>query len=67
MKTKEPFEEGLHLYFDRKFAEAAVLFKNVLDTNPSDKTAHLYLKQAAQFMVYGVPEGWQGVQTMTSK
>ena len=67
MKTTANFEEGLCYYFAGEFAEAAVMFKNVLKENPTDKTAKLYLERAAQFMVHGVPEGWQGIEAMESK
>jgi hypothetical protein len=67
LKTKADFEEGLHLYFEKEFAEAAVFFKKVLKINPQDKTAKLYLERSAQFMVQGVPEDWQGVEAMESK
>ena len=67
LKTKADFEEGLHLYFAKEFAEAAPRFKNVLKTNSDDKTAKLYLERSAQFMVQGVPEEWEGVEAVESK
>jgi len=67
LKTKSDFEEGLHLYYAKEFAEAAVCFKQVLKTNPDDKTADLYLKRSAQFMVQGVPDDWDGVETLEHK
>lgn len=67
LKTTVNFEKGLCYYFTREFAEAAVMFKNVLKENPTDKTAKLYLERSAQFMVHGVPEEWQGVEAMESK
>ena len=65
--TTSYFEEGLHNYFAKEFAEAAVLFTNVLKVNPSDKAAQLYLERSAQFMVYGVPDDWQGVEAIENK
>jgi two-component system sensor histidine kinase ChiS len=67
LKTKGDFEEGLHYYFAKDFAEASVCFKNVLKANVEDKTARLYLERSAQFMVRGVAEGWEGVETMENK
>ena len=61
------FEEGLELYYKKEFAEAAVCFKQVLKTNPDDKTAKLYLERSAQFMVQGVPDDWDGVETLEHK
>jgi class 3 adenylate cyclase len=67
LETKADFEEGLHHYFAKEFAEASVCFNNVLKANAEDKTARLYLERSAQFMVRGVPEDWEGVEAMESK
>lgn len=67
LKTKENFEEGLQLYLAKEFAEAAVCFKQIRKVNPDDKTADLYLKRAAHFMIQGVPEEWDGVETLEHK
>ncbi len=65
--TASGFEEGVQHYFAREFIEAAACFKKVLTLNADDKTAQLYLERSAQFMVQGVPDDWQGVETMESK
>ncbi|MFQ5753598.1 MAG: adenylate/guanylate cyclase domain-containing protein, partial [bacterium] len=67
LKTKADFEDGLHRYFAKDFTNASVCFKKVLDVNPDDKTAKLYLERSAQFMVQGVAEAWEGIETMASK
>ena len=67
MKTKMDFEQGLKHYFAKEFLEAAGCFKHVLNINPEDKTARLYLERSAQFMVHGVPDGWLGVEVLESK
>ena len=67
LKTKVDFEQGLVYYFDRKFAEASVCFKNVLEANADDKTAKLYLERSAQLMVQSVPDHWEGVEAMDHK
>ena len=67
LDTKEEFEEGLKLYHSRKFAEASVHFNRIKELNPDDMAAQLYLKRSAQFMVQGVPEDWEGVETMLEK
>jgi len=66
-ETKSPFEEGLCLYYDRKFAEASVQFNQVVRQNPGDKAARIYLERSAAYMVQGVPEDWTGVETLTTK
>ena len=67
MKTKSDFEIGLQHYFAKEFEVAAPLFKKILNINPEDKAAKLYLEHAAQFMVQGVPDDWQGVEVMENK
>ncbi len=67
MKTKVDFEEGLESYFAKEFEVSAPLFKQVLNNNPEDKAAKLYLEHSAEFMVRGVPDAWQGVEVMESK
>lgn len=67
LKTKSDFELGLDFYFKRDFADSVGLFKKVLDVNPEDKTARLYLERSAQFVVQGVPDDWQGIEAMDAK
>ncbi len=67
LKTKEDFENGLASYFVKEFARAVVSFENVLKISPKDKAAKLYLERAAQYVVKGVPEDWQGVEQVNTK
>lgn len=60
-------KEGLCLYYDRKFAEASVQFNQVIQKNPEDKAAYMYLKRSAAYMIQGVLEGWNGVETLLEK
>lgn len=64
LKTKHTFEEGLRLYHQRKFAESSVKFNKVIEMNPKDRAARLYLDRSAGHLVQGVPEDWQGVVTV---
>jgi len=66
-QTKESFEAGLRLYYDKRFSEASVQFNQVLETNPKDKAARIYLERSAHYMVQGVPEDWTGVEALTKK
>jgi two-component system sensor histidine kinase ChiS len=67
METKSDFEQGLFLYHDKQFPEASVHFNKVLQRNPKDEAARLYLQRAAHFMVHGVPDGWSGAEVMLEK
>ena len=66
-ETKSEFEAGLTLYYGRQFSEASVKFSQVLQKNPEDKAARIYLERSARYMVKGVPENWTGVETLTQK
>ena len=57
----------VQLYFAIEFADAAVRFKQILTLHPEEKTAQLCLERSAQRLGQGVPETWQGVETMESK
>jgi class 3 adenylate cyclase/CHASE3 domain sensor protein len=67
LQTREDYERGLKLYMTGRFAEAQGCFEAVLDRNPHDRTAALYLDRSTTLMAQGVPEDWEGVEVMTSK
>ena len=66
LATRATCEEGLDLYFERRFAEAAMKFNQVCEASP-DPAPQLYLKNAAHFLGSGAPPDWDGVETMTEK
>ena len=66
-RTKPGFESGLELYYGKKFSEASVHFNQVLEKNPQDLAARIYLKRCANYMVNGVPSDWTGVETLLEK
>ena len=66
-QTKPNFEEGLELYYGKRFSEASVQFSQVLSKNSEDKAARIYLERSANYMVQGVPDDWTGVETLLEK
>jgi DNA-binding response OmpR family regulator len=66
-QTKPSFENGLQLYYAKKFSEASVHFNQVLEKNAGDLAARIYLKRCANYMVNGVPPDWTGVETLFEK
>ncbi len=66
-QTKPAFESGIQLYYGKKFSEASVHFNQVLEKNPGDLAARIYLKRCANYMVNGVPSDWTGVETLLEK
>jgi two-component system sensor histidine kinase ChiS len=61
-QTAEVFQEALNLYYQKKFVAAQKLFENILEINPDDLVATLYFKRSRKYRMYGVPEGWSGVE-----
>jgi len=66
-QTKPAFESGLQIYYGKKFSEASVHFNQVLEKNPADLAARIYLKRCPNYMVNGVPPDWTGVETLLDK
>lgn len=58
VETLAEFERGLSHYRSRRFSESSVHFTRILERNPHDPVARLYLKRAAEYMVQGVPADW---------
>jgi class 3 adenylate cyclase len=65
--TLRDFKIGLKLYFSKDFPKATVAFQKVLDSNPDDSTAKLFLKHSGQYITSDVPADWTGVEVMTFK
>jgi adenylate cyclase len=61
------YEEGLMLYLERRFAEAASAFEEVLTLRPDDTPARLFLTRAREYAVSPPPAGWDGVEVMKQK
>ncbi len=66
-QTKPDFENGINLYHRREFSEASVAFNRVLRANSEDRAARIYLERCARFMVDGVPDDWDGVESIDHK
>jgi two-component system, sensor histidine kinase ChiS len=67
LKTLDNFAKGRQHYQNRAFAEAKSYFEQVLQLNPADKAASLYLKRITHFTENGVPPNWAGVEELTEK
>ena len=61
-------EQALSLYYpERKFAEAAVLFRQVKELLPEDHCAGFLLERCSMYIKSPPPESWRGVEEMTEK
>ena len=49
MDTKGDFERGVHHFFKKKLDEAEERFRKVLDVNPNDKAAQLYMANIERY------------------
>ncbi|MFC1852062.1 two-component regulator propeller domain-containing protein [candidate division CSSED10-310 bacterium] len=66
-KTKCDFDQGLNYYFERDFDNAALYFDKVLAVHEQDTATKLFLYRSTQLMIHGVPDNWQGIETMDIK
>jgi PAS domain S-box-containing protein len=61
-KTRDEFEEGFVLYHFEEFVDAQPFFERVLNINPNDKAAQIYMKRCEYFQKYGVPsKDWEDI------
>ncbi len=58
VKTKSLFENSLRLYMQENFNEAKEGFIKVLEQNPFDKAARLYLERSEHYAIHGLPPEW---------
>ncbi|MFB2923294.1 ATP-binding protein [Aerosakkonema funiforme] len=66
-QTQARFEVAVFLYYQKQFEEAQQIFQEVLQVNPQDKAASVYIKRCEHHRLYGVPEGWDGVEAIDEK
>ena len=60
-------ERALTLYYDREFAGAAEVFREVHALLPEDHCSGLFLSRCAAYMKSPPPNSWKGVEEMTEK
>lgn len=61
------FERGIALYHEGKFVEAGQRFNQVLERDPKDKAAKLYLEACAEWLDRPLPPNWDGAILMDAK
>ena len=66
-ETAAAFEKGLELYFEQNFSKSQKIFKKIGETNPQDKLAAIYCQRSLKNRMYGVPEGWSGIEALDEK
>ena len=61
------FKQGMDDYFNKLFSEASRKFFQVLEIDPEDRTAKIFLEKTGRNIDAGIPENWTGVEEMHSK
>lgn len=61
------FEQSALAYSNQKIAIAQKIFQEIIDKNPQDRAALVYIKRCQQYQKYGVPPEWEGVTDLDSK
>ncbi|MBE9011359.1 response regulator [Pseudanabaenaceae cyanobacterium LEGE 13415] len=67
LKTQPIYDQGIEYYRQQKFDQAQSCFREVLEKNPTDKTARLYLDRVTEFLDRGVPENWTDAWMFSEK
>jgi two-component system sensor histidine kinase ChiS len=65
-KTKTAFETSLLLYSQKKFIQANRIFQEILQINPQDRAAKMYIERCEYYQEHGVPEDWKGIEDFNS-
>jgi two-component system sensor histidine kinase ChiS len=66
-ETATEYQRGLELYFEQNFTKAQKIFNKICERNPQDKLASIYCKRSLKNRMYGVPEGWSGIEDLDEK
>jgi len=65
--TAKLFEEGVTLYYLKKFAEALKLFQECLYQYPEDKAVSIYVNRCQHYLKVGWDDSWDGIERLDSK
>jgi two-component system sensor histidine kinase ChiS len=66
-QTKYSFELAVMAYYKQDFVEAQSIFEEILNINPEDKAAMLYVKRCQKYKQSDILEGWDGVTDLDFK
>ncbi len=65
--AKAEWTQALNLYYDKQFASAHKALTALGRRSPNDRVIELYLRRCARLIKNGVPEGWEGVESIDAK
>ncbi|MEE3719825.1 response regulator [Tumidithrix elongata RA019] len=66
-RTRSNFEEAIVLYYQQQFDRAQQLFQAIVEINPQDIAAQLYLTRCEKYRKHGFPEEWESLQVLVEK
>ncbi|MBD0300909.1 MAG: adenylate/guanylate cyclase domain-containing protein [Tolypothrix sp. T3-bin4] len=66
-QTRTNFEQAVTTYSRQNFTESQQIFQKILEINPQDQAAMLYVKRCQHYQHYEVSEGWDGVTDLDFK
>jgi len=67
IKTKDLFSNALQFYKNGEFKKAEKYFKETYEIDKFDKAAAIYIERCNNFIKYGVPENWDGIEVIEEK
>ncbi|MCI5132318.1 MAG: adenylate/guanylate cyclase domain-containing protein [Candidatus Electrothrix sp. EH2] len=65
--TKKQFEKGVFLYREKDFHKTLQIMREILEYNPKDGAAQLYLDRCEKNIQRGVPDNWQAITRLCVK
>ncbi|MBM4167824.1 MAG: CHASE2 domain-containing protein [Ignavibacteria bacterium] len=66
-QSLELYQEGLKLYRERKFEEAAAYMEQAMKFDPECRAAQIYIERSQLYRITPPPSEWNGVFVMTTK
>jgi two-component system sensor histidine kinase ChiS len=60
--NKTDFESAIILYNHKEFNQAKQIFQTILQINPQDGAAKMYIDRCEYYQRHGVPEKWSGIE-----
>ncbi len=67
LETKKAFSQAIESYRNKNFTAADELFQQLKKINPKDKAIQLYIDRCTANLKNGIPEDWDGVETLAFK
>jgi len=64
LETKQDFSDAIKFYKSKDFVKAVKLFTRIYEINKHDKAASVYIERCNKFIKNGVPEDWDGIETI---